>query len=445
MEGKRRKLSLAAIILVCMNGGTGAQERQPETDPCFINQTEIISIREPQFGAVYDWDMSEGDDGMEQYADIVPLEEGAFVVGGSFTKDKKDDVVRPLLIHFDNRFKKVWEMKGDASTSKTIEHVLKTKAGYTVAGDLQDKTRAGFYIGFVDDKGKAGGEEAFYEPGGRVEVKSIHPADGGSYIVAAQFTDAKDDEKQYGLIYNLSASGKLVWKRAYRPGPTTVFQALQPTLDGAYVVAGQIVTGNKSAGWAMRVEKNGAIGWQRTYPRGLAASLYGAGQFTDGSFILTGKIRPLTGAKSGLAGWVMKTDATGAPLWQRYFQSEFYDYSASDVITYEDGRASILVNGAGLSSDQRSHARLATFNQRGQVLSLEDFTSGQNAQGAKLVSGLEAERIFTGYNQTSFGDDQAKDEPAPIYTYDGWVVAAPALDPYSDQCIPEKPKSPILR
>ncbi len=445
MEGKRRKLSLSAIILILMSGNAWAQEEEALAS-CLTNETEIISIREPQFGAIYKWDMSEGDDGMEQYADVVPLEEGAFVVGGSYSKDKKDETVRPLLIQFDNRFKKVWEMKGDVTGAKTIMHVIKTKSGYTVAGDMRDKMRGGFYIGFFDDSGKPKGEVPYYEDGGSVEVKSIHPADGGSYIVAAQFTDAKDDQQQYGLIYNVSGSGKVLWKRSYRPGPTTVFQTLQPTLDGAYVVAGQIVTGeNKSAGWAMRVEKNGAIGWQRTYPRGLAASLYGAGQFSDGSFILTGKIRPLAGAKTGLAAWVMKTDASGAPLWQRYFNSEFYDYAASDIIAYEDGRASVLINGAALDSDYRSHARLATFNQRGQVLSLEDYTAGQNAQASALVSGPGAERILAGHSQTSFGDDQAKDEPAPPYTYDGWVVATPALDVYSDPCIPEKPKSPILR
>ncbi len=447
MEVKSCKWALTASILACLAGPTWAQTDLEGPPDCTFTNTEITTMRDPQFGASNVWDLSEGDEGMEVYADLIPLENNNFVVAGAFTKDKKDETYHPLLVRFDDRFKKVWETRADKGDYKTIHRILKSKDGFTALGDVQDKGRGnGIYLGFYDDKGKLKNEVSFFEPGGNLDAKSLAlAADGTGYLVAAQFTDGKNAQKQYGLIYKLSATGKQFWKRSYQPGPTTVFNTLQVTLGGNYIVAGQIVTeDNKSAGWAMRINGDGTIGWQRTYPRGLAASLYGAAEFADGSMIFTGKIRPLTGAKSGMAAWIMKTDSSGAPQWQRHFQSPFYDYAASDVITYEDGRASVLVNGASINKDYRSHARLMTFSPRGVVDQLEDFTDGQNAMANRLVSGFGAERIIAGYAQTSFGENQEGADDAPVYTYDGWAVAGVPLDAYDDPCNPPRPESPIL-
>ncbi len=94
--------------------------------------------------------------------------------------------------------------------------------------------------------------------------------------------------------------------------------------------------------WLLRVDGDGSIKWQRNYPRGGAATFEAAAQTKEGEFIIVGKARPLDYDGKGLTAWVMKTDSTGNPLWQRYFNGP-YDYEASDLITYEDGRASVLM------------------------------------------------------------------------------------------------------
>lgn len=447
MEVKSCKWAVSAITLVFLAFPAMAQGKDDVID-CKISGTEITTLRDPLFGGPNVWDMKDGGDGMDVFADIIPLENGHFVVGGSYTKDKKDNVFRPVITRYDERYKKVWDTRPVSTEHKTVQRVVKTKAGFAALGDVRDAERGqGFYIAHLDDKGKVTGETPFFEDGGHLESKSlVLSSDDTGFIIAAQFTDAKDDQKQYGLIYKIASDGKIIWKRAYRPGPTTVFQTLKPTIKGQYIVVGQIVTGgNKSAGWAMRVDNDGAIGWQQTYPRGLAATLYGASEFLDGSFVLAGKIRPLAGENSGMAAWVMKVSSTGKPIWQRYFKSEFYDYSGGDSVVYEDGRASVLISGASINKDYRSYARLMTFAPSGVVMDAIDYTDGQNATPLRLVSGFAAERILAGYAQTSFGDDPAADEAAPAYTYDGWVVAAPAPEIYDDPCAKPQPKSPILR
>jgi hypothetical protein len=133
-------------------------------------------------------------------------------------------------------------------------------------------------------------------------------------------------------------------------------------------------------------------------------------------------------------------------MWQRYFQGP-YDYEASDLITYEDGRSSVLINAAALDADHRSHSRLITFSPQGRIHHIEDFTDGQNSAAHNLVSGAEGERVIVGYAQTTFGEDQASNEAAaaPVYTFDAWLVAATPLDVFEDPCANPQDLSPILR
>ncbi len=408
---------------------------------------EITTLREPVFDGGSAWDLLYTNDGMDAFSDIVPIDEKTMVAGGAYTKDKEDTVYHPLLVKFDERFKKVWEVREETKEQRTIHRVLKTKDGFTVLGDITEgKSGNGIYIASYDENGKVRGKPApIYERGGDLDSKAMIPAqDGGGYIVAAQFIDAKDQEKQYGVLYKISKAGKVMWKRSIQTGRSTVFNNVQATLDGTYVVTGQVVTSaNTSSGWLIRMDDNGAIKWQRTYPRGSAATLQAAAQTKDGNFIVSGKARPVRGSHEGLSAWVMKTDSAGNPLWSRFMKGP-YDYEAPDVIVYEDGRASVLLNARGHDTEHRSHIRMATFSPLGQLQHLEDFTEGQNASAQRMVSGVSGERIVAGFAQTGFGDDQQAGDPAPSYTYDAWLLAAPALDLYEDPCAMATGLSPIL-
>lgn len=405
-------------------------------------------MRAPIFEAAANvWDIVEGGEGMEVYSDVIPLPENNFIAAGTFTKDKKDNVYHPLIVRFDDMFKKVWESRDTYGAYKTVQRIVPVKDGLAVLGNVRDGSKGGgIYLGFYDDNGKFLKDTQVFERGGKLDGKAmVLSADGSGFLVAAQYIDNKNARSQYGMIYKFSPSGEQLWKRSYKPGRSSVFQNIQTTLKGDYLVTGQLVTDdNKSSGWVVRIDGKGIIIWQQIYPRGLAASLYSAQETKDGQLILSGQIRPLSGVKDGLAAWVMKTDATGRLQWQRYFRSVNYDFKASDTIVYEDGRSSVLVNGTGLAPEFTAHARLLTFSPLGQLQSLEEFTNGQNALANRMVSGLSAERIIAGYSQTSFGENQEPDEPAPVYTLDGWLLAAVPLELYEDPCKFPDPPSPIL-
>lgn len=417
---------------------------------CDVTPAEITTLKEPQYGAASNmWDILYAEEGMDVFTDLVPVDATSVVAGGAYTKDLNDTVYHPLLIKYDERLKPVWTVRADTKEQQTIHRIIKTKDGFTVLGDLNDSAHGnGIYIAAYTDDGKEKAKPApIFEKGGDLDAKAfVASQDGSGYIIAAQFIDDKDQEKQNGFLYKISKSGQLIWKRSYPTGRSNVFNNIQTALDGSYIVTGQIVLeGNRSGGWLIRVDEQGAIKWQRSYPRGLAASLQSAAQTKEGDLVLSGKARPVDYQGKGLSAWVMKTDSTGNPLWQRYFRG-VYSYEAPDVIVYEDGRASVLFSGAGLDSERRSHARLVTFSPQGRVMFVEDFTDGQNAAATRLVAGLNGERIIVGHAQTSFGEDQESNEAsaAPEYTYDAWLLAGVPLETFNDPCAPAPGLSPIL-
>lgn len=447
MELNPRKYLLSAALLICMAAPAMAQDA--ETD-CSVTPSEITKIREPEFGTSTMWDVIYAEEGMDVFTDMLALEKNEKLAVGAFTKDLKDEVYHPLIAKFDENMKTLWAVREETPEQRTIQRVIKTKDGFTVLGDLSDKARGnGIYIASYDDAGKMKGKPVpLYEEGGELDAKSfVAASDGTGYVIAAQFIDGKDAEKQYGLLYKISRSGSVLWKRSFEPGQSTVFNNIQTALDGSYIVAGQIVLNeHKSGGWLLRINDNGSIKWQRTYPRGMAASLQAVAQTKEGEFVVTGKARPNNYTGKGLTAWVMKTDSAGNPLWQRYFKGDSYSYEAPDVIVYEDGRASVLINGQGMDSEHRSHARIITFLPQGRVQGLEDYTEGQNASAHRIISGIEGERVLVGYAQTSFGEKQESNEAsaAPVYTFDAWLVAAVPLEPFDDACAAGPSMSPIL-
>lgn len=435
-------LTCAVLTLVPVTG-------QAQDAECSSTYSEITTLRETEFTSGNSWDLVYNEDGMDVFSDMVQIDPTTMVAVGAFTKDKEDQVYHPLIVKFDERLKKVWETREETKEQRTIYRILKTKDGFTVLGDITDSSRGnGIYMASYDENGKQKGKPVpIYEAGGDLDAKAfILAQDGGGYIIAAQYIDTKDQEKQFGLLYKISNAGKIMWRRSFTPGRSTVFNNIQATLDGSYIVTGQIVTSDtKSGGWLVRVDRNGSIKWQRTYSRGSAATFQAAAQDKDGNFIVTGKVRPFDPEAKGLSAMVMKTDTAGNPLWQRYFRGD-YSYDAPDLIVYHDGRASVLLNGAGYDSDHRSHARMLTFTPQGNIQLLEDFIEGQNASAHRLIAGLGGERILAGYAQTSFGEKQEGNEAdaAPPYTYDGWMLAAPPLESFEDSCEATGRMSPIL-
>ena len=428
-------LTFLLISLGIIPGGVLAPH-SAQAQTCEIIRDEIITLRPPSFGQYTVWDYVQGEKGMEQIADFVPLEEGGFVAAGSYTAGEEDRVYKPYLFSMDGRGKLLWETREASPVFKTIERILKVGDKYVVTGDIKDPKKGdGIYMAFYSLEGKRLKQFPVFEPQGDLDAKAIVRAqDGNGYFIAAQYTPSGKTEGGYGIVYKLSNGGSRLLRRAYTPGMDTTFTNMQPAKDGSYFITGSVRSENgKRAGWLVKIDDRASITWAQTYPRGKSAILRSVMEYPNGDYFMTGESVPLSGRHP--SGWVARTDSGGNVLWQRYFYGS-YSYGVWDALTYPDGRAVALLRGVPQKLVQRGHVRLLTFTPEGVLINSEDFSDFNGATAFRLQAGPDGERIFAGYSQTSMDDALVPGDISPR-TYDAWITAAQGLEVYDDPCLPE--------
>lgn len=420
---------------------------------CRLFGQQIVTLREPQFGGAVVWAKTYEESGMDVFSDVLPLSGGHVLAAGSFSADKKDADEYPLLVRYDDRMRVVFQVRDKTSDPHSIIKVVWAGEGDDTAAVFGNTTNKagdqGVFVSFYDPKGKKIREQTFLDAGQKLFARGfVARAKNDGYLAVIQSVSVDDPQNQRGVVYKLSSSGDLVWKRSYQTGYSTVFQGITSSKEGEYILSGQIVTDKdlaRAAGWILRIDEDGNILSQKTYPRGASAAFLSVARAKDGSLFSVGKSRPLGGGEKTKTGaWVMKMTADGTPIWQRFYVGD-YDYEARDLILYDDGRVAVLLNAGAMKTDKlRSHARIMTFTPLGSIEQLDDFTEGQHARALRMVAGPNGTRILSGFAQGGFGDDQAAGEAAPTYTYDGWLLSAPALDPYHNPCSAPSKENPIF-
>lgn len=372
---------------------------------------------------------------MEQISDFVILSDGSIVMGGAYTSDEEDNTYKPLLVHMTPQGKILWEVREKSEFFKTVDHIVETEEGYAVLGEIEDPKRGdGIYLAHYTKDGQKKTQKTFFEAGGNLDGKALVKLSGGAgYMIAAQYNPEKNISMQYGIIYKVTKSGARLLRRAYTPGMQTIFNNFQDMGDGTYMLSGQLrLEDGRRAGWLVKLDEEATIMWQKTYARGSFSSLRSVAPFEQGGYILGGEARPSGGGRS--AGWVLKIDDTGNVEWQRYYAGK-HTYVVRDVLAYEDGRSVALLDGVPQKLQDRAHIRLLDYTPRGYLMSAEDYSESQGAHAFSLKRGPKGERVFAGYAQTRLSEAMTP-EDVPVSTFDAWLVAAVALDPYEDPCLP---------
>lgn len=402
---------------------------------CGVSYEEIITLKEPDFTNLNVWNRVEGGQGMQQLADFFTAPDGSVVAAGSYTKDEDDKTYRPLIIKFTPKGKMIWQVREEPAFFKSIDRIVALEKGFAVIGDIKDPKRGyGVYLAVYDDAGKRVSEKPIFESGANLDARAlVQTPDGKGFIIVVQYTPLKNgDEGRYGIIYRLTRSGDKVWRRAYTPGMRTELNNIQMMPDFSYMLTGEIRHDDgRQAGWLLRVDGGGGIQWQRIYPRGGEAEFHAASAFSNGDYLVSGRVRAVDGKL--WSAWVMRTDGTGNTLWQRYY-SGAYSYNARGAVTQKaDDRAIILLDARARKMTQRTHARLLTLSPRGYLMNVEDFNENMGGRGLSLRLNADGARVMSGYAQTKYADAD-NPEDINIGAFDGWMLAAMPLDPYDDPC-----------
>ncbi|QRR00886.1 T9SS type A sorting domain-containing protein [Dyadobacter sandarakinus] len=167
--------------------------------------------------------------------------------------------------------------------------------------------------------------------------------------------DCKSQPTEDGLppnywLVKITADGEKQWDKTYGGPDGNYFETIQPTVDGGYVLAGS------SNGYnVFKLSQDGFVEWEKRYTgqsRTSISSLKMIRQTADKGFVMAGlsnadvgndKSQPSRGNDDY---WIIKTDSTGAVLWDKVYGGSRTD-QARDVTILSNG--SYLITGTSNS------------------------------------------------------------------------------------------------
>jgi hypothetical protein len=111
-------------------------------------------------------------------------------------------------------------------------------------------------------------------------------------------------------LLRTDSTGALLWTRQIAvPGAATRAEALRPTNDGGYVIAGAIDWGDSARAWLVKTDANAETTWTRVLPGTGREQAFDVERTMDGGYVVAG-----TSDSAGGSVLLLKTDSLGRVL-----------------------------------------------------------------------------------------------------------------------------------
>jgi hypothetical protein len=264
------------------------------------------------------WQKCLGGSNHEEFYAIQQTSDGGYIVAG-YTESNDGDVSGLHGFYDDG-----WVVKLDASGNLLWQKCL-GGSGEDVLYSIQQTSDGGYIVA---------GTTSSYDG----DVSGYHGAYGGYY------------ENTDGWVVKLDASGNLLWQKCLGGSRGDYASSIQQTSDGGYIVAGYTqssdgdVSGNHGFydGWVVKLDTSGNLLWQKCLGGSDWWDVFNDIQKTsDGGYIVAGRTDSNDGDVSGNHGsgdgWVVKLDASGNLLWQKCLGGSDEDYARSIQQTSDGG------------------------------------------------------------------------------------------------------------
>ncbi|MDR2236805.1 MAG: T9SS type A sorting domain-containing protein [Chryseobacterium sp.] len=370
------------------------------------------------------WQKALGGNGGELANAVQQTSDGGYIIAGESTSSNGDAT-------FNHGNSDVWIVKLDASGTiqwqkslggsfyDTANSVQQTAdGGYILTGESAsldgDVTgnhgNADYWVVKLDASGNIQWQKSLggsaYETANSVQQTT----DGGYIVVGECFSTDGDVIGNHGIadywVVKLDASGVIQWQKSLGGSSYERGNSVQQTTDGGYIVAGgagsndgdiTAAHGNEDF-WIVKLDASGNIQWDRSLTGNIADAAESIQQTSDGGYIVAGGSNSVNSefpVTFGIANYcVAKLDASGNPLWQRYFGGSGNDYAYSTQQTADGG---YIVAGGAASLDGNvigNHGNTDCW-----IIKLDD--SG-NLQWQKALGGTSFENAYA-IQQTNDG------------------------------------------
>jgi hypothetical protein len=192
-----------------------------------------------------------------------------------------------------------------------------TDGGFVVAGYAPDSFGSGGVSDGVVIKLDAAGSSLWRRvlgAGGYDELTSIRSTADDGFIVAG-------DTSSYGYydwdayLARMNGDGDVVWEKHFGGSGQQTLSAVAVTAGGEIITAGSTSpTSSQTHAFLVKTDSAGTLLWQHDFDDGRALNLLAVEEASDGGYVAAGSTSSPDGA---VDAYVVKTDSSGQPLWER--------------------------------------------------------------------------------------------------------------------------------
>ncbi|MEI8279410.1 MAG: T9SS type A sorting domain-containing protein, partial [Bacteroidota bacterium] len=245
--------------------------------------------------------------------------------------------------------------------------------------------------------------------------------DGGSIICGMTRSNILNNPGfENAYIIKLDDTGGIQWQKLYGGSISEWANAIRPTSDGGYIVAGGAtstdgqVSINKGLEdyWIFKITSIGTFQWGKTYGGNDADYCYSVAPTPDGGYILAGCTLSTSGditqfLGSGQLGygdiWIVKVDDTGKLQWQRSYGGSD-DENASTIIAAQEGGYTFsgwTVSADSMVTGHHSYGSdywIVKIDTTGVIEWQKDMGGSNNEQSYYMVQCTDGGYAMTGYS-----------------------------------------------
>ena len=240
----------------------------------------------------------------------------------------------------------IWQKAYGGSGGDSIHSIQKTTdGGYITAGNTSSFGAGSSDIWIM--KLKANGDIIWQKTYGGADydgANSIRQTSDGGYIVVGSTTLSGDE---WGDIYalKLDSNGAIVWSKVYCNGCGDFGRFGQEIQGDGYLIGGTKCNLNDYGYWLIKLDYNGDIVWQKTYSIDQGWNdAYALQPTIDGGFIIAGSVVVLRYPESELA-LVVKIESDGEMSWYKTYR--FQDYISAHSILQTAAGDYLIAGAAG--------------------------------------------------------------------------------------------------
>jgi len=392
------------------------------------------------------WQQCFGGSMLDGAYDIIAIENGYFIAGGTGSKD--GDITFSYgngdgwLIKTDNNGNLIWEKTYGGSDSEGFSRIIPASdntfyllgLSFSSDGDISNDPypdSPDYWIVKIDSSGNIIWDKILGGNMGEVLFTGDATIDGGVVAIGQTSSNDGDISVSYGgidtWIVKLSNQGELEWDYTIGTDWFDTGQAILATSDGGYLIGsnsiileggiGNITCTPHTYGWVegvlFKLDSNLNVQWQRCYGGSNHDGFFGIIEIEDG-YVLTGSTSSNDGDVSGWHGesdaWIVKIDFEGNIIWQNPLGGSRTE-SGSNILKTNDGALISVVStysndgnvsGNHSMSEYDADIWLAKLNSEGELLSQQCF-GGDGNEIVEFGIVKKSDNNFVIAGQTDYG------------------------------------------